>query len=269
MNLKKGCSLLVGFAAVFIFTCYGLQAQTVDEEFLKVNALDWKLSFEDDCKGDWQQKWFLDGEKATLMNDEEGMSFTAGPKARVDAHHAVLWTRDEFSGDIKMEWDYTRLDSASEFVTIVYLLASGNPQAGVKNDISKWAKERSIPAMRSYFNKMDLLHISYAAYYLDSKNDGVTQYIRARRYRPELKQGLKGTDLGGFNLDFLFEMGKSHHITVIKKDHKLFMQISNEKASLLYSWDLSQHPDVTDGRVGLRHMYTRAARYKNIKIYGL
>lgn len=35
----------------------------------------------------------------------------------------------------------------------------------------------------------------------------------------------------------------------------------------VFSWDLSEIKPVTEGRVGLRHMYSRSAIYKNIKIY--
>jgi hypothetical protein len=49
---------------------------------------------------------------------------------------------------------------------------------------------RKVPAMATYFNHMNLYHISYAAFPPDGG-----QYIRARRYMPETGKGLDGTAL--------------------------------------------------------------------------
>lgn len=46
---------------------------------------------------------------------------------------------------------------------------------------------------------------------------------------------------------------------------------NNQNASeqLICKWDVSMFPACESGRIGLRHMYTRNARYKNIKIWKL
>ena len=74
----------------------------------------------DPCRKDWKAKWFLDGEIGTVTNCPEGMTLKAGPEFKNDAHHMVLWTKDSFEGDLKIEYDYTRLDedpTASPFST--------------------------------------------------------------------------------------------------------------------------------------------------------
>ena len=63
------------------------------QKFRTFLSKDWKVVFEDPCTGDWKQKWTLDGETATVANTKSGMEFKAGPEARNDAHHAVLWTK--------------------------------------------------------------------------------------------------------------------------------------------------------------------------------
>ena len=40
------------------------------------------------------------------------MTLTAGPEFRNDAHHMVLWTKDSFEGDLRIEYASTRLDEA-------------------------------------------------------------------------------------------------------------------------------------------------------------
>jgi hypothetical protein len=83
------------------------------------------LKFSDPCTEDWEDNWFLDGNIATVENTENGMNFKAGPVNRNDAHHAVLWTKESFSGDVKIEYNYTRTDSQTVNVNILYIQATG------------------------------------------------------------------------------------------------------------------------------------------------
>lgn len=231
-----------------------------------LNGLPWEEVFKDAGTDDWETLWTLDGIKAQVINGEQGMDFFAGPNRKENASHAVLWTKDVFSGDIRIDYEYTRLDSATEAVNILYLLATGSGQPGFAEDISQWADQRKIPKMRYYFNHMNLLHISYAAYGIDNV-DSSDDYIRARRYMPDEGNGLKNTDLDPdyFNTG-LFETGVAHQITVIKHGQDLFMRIQNSDQTFICQWDTSQFPAVTSGRIGLRHMWTRAARYKDFSV---
>ena len=47
------------------------------------------------------------------------LELTAGPEFKNDAHHMVLWTQDNFTGDVKIEYDYTRIDQATNCVNIL------------------------------------------------------------------------------------------------------------------------------------------------------
>ena len=112
--------------------------------------------------------------------------------------------------------------------------------------------------MKTYFNHMHTYHISYAAL-----PDG---YIRARRYMPNAT-GLKGSNL---NPDYfpkgMFETGVPHKIAVIKKDRDIFMRVQNSEQTVYCHMTNPDLPIVTEGRIGLRHMFTRSARYKDFKI---
>lgn len=56
-------------------------------------------------------------------------------------------------------------------------------------------------------------------------------------------------------------------VTVIKTDKRLYFQVTGKEESEVYSWDTSHLPPLKEGRVGLRHMYSRSAIYKNFKIF--
>jgi hypothetical protein len=57
-----------------------------------------------------------------------------------------------------------------------------------------------------------------------------------------------------------------HHITVIKRGTDILMRIENDQQVYHCKMSNTALPTVTEGRVGLRHMYTRSARYKNFRI---
>jgi len=228
----------------------------------------WQVAFFDQGNSDWTNKWFADGKHVTVSNSKEGMTFTTGDKEMDPAHHGVLWTKQSFSGDLKIEFDYTRLDKENKWATLLYIQATGIGEGAYSEDISEWSSLREIPYMKTYFNNMNLLHISYAAF---GKEDlGLKKdYVRARRY-PVKEGGIfnKDTVISGdeFNTG-LFIPNETYHVTVIKKQHQLFMEFKNEQRRKLISWDTSSYPLVSQGRIGLRQMWRKSARYKNFKVY--
>lgn len=229
----------------------------------------WKLTFQDSGADDWREHWFLDGVRATVKNTEKGMAFSAGPIFKDNGSHAVLWTKQVFEGALRIEFDYTRLDDIYRAVNIIYIQATGKGQGPYTEDITDWSHLRTIPYMSNYFQNMNLLHVSYAAYGADGEEG--QDYVRARRY-PVPSGGSFGPDTK-FDPDYfntgLFTPGVTYHFTVIKSANNLYMQVREIGGDLvkLFSWDISTKPPVTQGRIGFRHMYTRAARYANIKIY--
>lgn len=221
----------------------------------------WAEVFSDTGTAVWKEKWFLDGEVGTVTNRPEGMTLTAGPEFRNDAHHMVLWTKDSFAGDLKIEYDYTRLDQAPNCVTILYIQATGSGEGPYAKDITKWSELRQTPAMRMYFDHMNTYHISYAA------NPGTEKaYLRGRRYLPE-SQGLRGTELKpDYATPTLFANGVKHHITVVKKDRALHVRVENPDEVVYCHLQNTDLPVITEGRIGLRHMFTRSARYANFRV---
>jgi len=231
------------------------------EAFKQASAGKWQEVFFDACTGDWKEKWFLDGEVGIVKTGPDGMELTAGPEFRNDAHHMVLWTKESFKGDLKIEYEYTRLDVETIVVNILYIQATGSGEAPYVKDIFKWRDLRRVPAMRMYYDHMHTYHISYAA-----APGTEEEYIRARRYIPEMN-GLKGTNLKpDYFPKGLFDSGVPHKITVIKNDRHIFMRIENPEKVYYCHMTNPDLPIVTEGHIGLRHMFTRSARYRNFRI---
>jgi hypothetical protein len=223
----------------------------------------WRTVFSDPGTGDWKERWHLDGRIGKVTPGPDGMVLTAGPEFGNDAHHVVLWTKSSFEGDLRIDFDYTRLDRETRGVNILYIQATGSGQGPYEENIMKWNSLRETPAMSIYFDHMHTYHLSFAAF----PNSGdATAYVRGRRYLPEGK-GLRGTELAPeYDSEGLFETGVRHQITVIKNDRGLFLRIPN--ASTVFHGHLAnpELPKVTHGRIGIRHMFTRSARYANSRI---
>lgn len=237
------------------------------QEFEALRDQPWTETFYDPGTADWTQRWTLDGKLATVENSATGMSFDSGPEFGDDAHHAVLWTRPSFEGDLKIEYDYTRTDEQTRAVNILYLHATGSGVEPFDEDITRWAELREVPAMRMYFNHMDLYHISYAAFG-NTNDDAGDDYIRARRYLPLAGKGLRGTALEPdvYSRTGLFATGVPHRITVIKRGTMLWMHVRNDEQDYLCRWDVSGFPPIDHGRIGLRQMHARGAIYKDFKV---
>ena len=64
-----------------------------------------------------------------------------------------------------------------------------------------------------------------------------------------------------------FKSDQKYHITAIKTDEYLFFKMESKDGVELFSWNLSNINPIKEGRIGLRHMFTRSSIYKNFKIY--
>ncbi len=225
----------------------------------------WESVFFDDCTGDYRDQWFLDGQVGTVTNTPDGMRLTSGTEWANDAHHMVLWTRASFEGDVKIEYDYRRLDSSPQGVNIIYIQATGSGDGPYAQDIAEWAELRRVPAMREYFNHMNTYHISYAV-----ETPAGSAYIRARRYIPLPEgQGLRGTAvMPDYGPTDFFASGVGYGITIIKRDQELFMRVTekNSGRTAHYHWNNDTHPPITEGRIGLRQMTTKNAMYANFRV---
>lgn len=258
------------FVVLFFFTS---NCQSKDDASRKlydnlVSAQHWTLVMDDECTDNWQDQWFLDGTRAIITHSDKGMNFAAGSELMNDTCHAVLWTKDSFEGDLKVEYDFTRTDKAVKCVNIIYLQVVGVGKGAYTKDISQWNQLREVPHMRTYFRNMDALHLSYAAFAMQNE-DANSDYIRARRYPvKEGDQFSASTEVEPTFFDTgLFKTNVKYHIIYVKTTDDLFMRVVGGGCDELYHWGLTSYPELQKGRIGLRHMFTRASTYKNFKVY--
>ena len=266
-------------AIVLLFMASPLHARDQQEARTRFEEMDarhrWKEAFFDEGtgtwetgswkNGKWQEKWFLDGEIASVENEPKGMHLRAGPRFRDDAHHMVLWTKESFSGDVKIEYEFTRTDFENLCVMIIYIQATGCGEGPYDEDIYQWADLRKVPAMSTYYRNMNAYHISYAAYgLLDTEEQ--KDYIRARRYLPE-NDHLKGSELKPEYSDTgLFKPGVPYRMTIIKEAREMVMRVEGPDKTSYFYFSNPDLPPVVRGRIGLRQMYTRSALYRNFRI---
>jgi len=231
------------------------------------NEKHWELVFADDFTTDWRENWFLDGEQAELTNTENGLLFRAGTTPASDSAHSVLWTKQIFDGNLRIEFDFIKRDTATKFVNIIYLFAVGSDSGVYRKDISLWNDLRRIPAMKIYFNHIHTFHISFAAYENDN-NDTVKDYIRARIYRPESGKGLEGTEiLPEYMQTGLFVNDKKYHFCITRIDNEVVMAIEGEGKKLETKWLLPPKNNLTSGRIGLRLMGGRVSEFSDFNIF--
>ena len=257
---------IIKFIFAFLPFCVSAQ-EDVRDRFDALQKYEWNPVFEDTGRGDWRQKWFLDGERAKVENSHEGMTIHAGSTAGSDADHAVLWTKDIFEGkNLKIVYNFTRMDTSSaNTVNIIYIMAQGSGSKPL--DITEWAHERKEPAMSKYFNNMDTYHISYAVSGIEPASES-GRYIRGRRYMPSAGRGLNGTELFPEYMDVpLFEPEINYQMTIIKTGQELFLRVEGNGKDMVFYFDASRFPAIEKGRIGLRQMFTRISRYSDIKIY--
>lgn len=262
-----GYPLPIRTALVLVATAGAVVAEEVDggpqAKHDRLRRAAWEEVFSDRGTGRWQDLWFLDGKKAAVDNSTDGMTIDA------TQGYAVLWTKESFRGDLRIEYGFKRIDRKNRGVNIIYIQATGDGQEGHAEDISLWSDRRETAAMSDYFLNMHTYHISYAAY----PNFGffVSDYVRGRRYLPLEDRGLKGTELEGELSDTgIFEDGEWIEVEIYKKDNELLARFGHpEKEPVLVVMRNVDKPAIEHGRIGLRLMPGRVSCFRDFKVFGL
>ncbi len=239
---------------------------SAQQVFDRLNQHNWRLALQDSGCEDWRRHWTLDGSNCTITHSPEGMEFKSGPEAGDHSNHGILWTRERFSGDLKVSFEFTRLDTINRYVCIAYFHANGIGEGEYVKDIHRWSKLRELPYMKTYFEKMDLLHVSFAAF--GNRDDSPEDYIRVRRYPVREDRSFEQIEVGDtVHKTGLFIPGQSYHMTFIKTRATLALKITGGAQPCYHCWNLNTVEATESGYFGIRQMWQKHSRYKDFHIY--
>jgi hypothetical protein len=231
-----------------------------------------QVLFQDSMAENWQENWFLDGEKATLEHRDGGLAYLTEytvnknvDREGFDSQHAVLWTREEFEGDIRITYTYTVLPGSS-WQKLIYVQAQGVGQGPYVEHIYAWRDEREIAVMSAYFNYMDLIGLS------------LRDQIRCKRY--------PWNDMEGNSLETEF-MPRAEH-SGLPQGRELDVRVDKTKTSIAlhiqdtetgqvvvdHTWDLTDEKVLENrdpkyveaGRIGLRLMGGHKIHFRDFNV---
>jgi hypothetical protein len=260
---------LVGLSACGVNEDPGETGSTVE------TATQETVLFEDAMTANWQENWFLDGEKAIVEHRDNGLYFHSTSsgvssqdknkfREKFDSHHAVLWTRQEFAGDIRVSYEFTWISTS--WANLLYIHAQGIGTPPYDKDIYAWRELRKVASMGKYFNYMNLLSIS------------LRKEIRCRRYPwNDVERDLKYDDslVKPMVPQDGLQDGKTYHLELEKRKKTCTLrirEIDKEEPFFDYTWDLTGHsperkvPYVDQGRIGLRQMGGNEVLFRNFKV---
>jgi hypothetical protein len=208
---------------------------------------DWELIYENATGQGWSELWVQDG-PSTVRAEQGGLLFHADAR-----QHDVLWFRPVIEGDLRIEYDFLPYESPGG-TAILFIQATGDGQGVYEEDILAWRQERSGGEYALYKDHMNYASVSYT-----NPQDEV-------RFRQgpgfDLLERYEGAQE-------IFERGSMHGIVTTKVGRQVTFQVSNHNAgkSRTYRASLSRRPAVTTGRIGLRLMNGRKARFSDFNVY--
>lgn len=238
-------------------TDHAMKTNTVTNRADASNVL-----FADPMISHWQDNWFLDGKRATVEHRDGGLAFLTSPsnadkrvdRAAFDAQHAVLWTRQEFEGDIRISFDYTKLPECS-WQMLIYVQAQGIGEAPFVSDIYAWRDLRQVASMNKYFDDMNLIALS------------LRDEVRCKRYPWHDVTGnveLESEFLPRAEIQNM-PIGRAYHVVVEKRKTSILLRITDAETgevTVNHTWDLTDEKVLKNrdprfiekGRIGIRQM---------------
>jgi hypothetical protein len=236
-----------------------------------------KILFQDPMTGDWEKNWFLDGKKSELETSEKGLHFTATTipgiweqrkesqekRELFDSMHAVLWTKQEFEGEVWVSFEMTR--TSESFTALLYLLAQGVGWGPYAPDISEWNELRDPPTMNLYYDGMNLTGLTFR------------EEVRLRRYPWHDEKKNELTDnLIGDKIDYdKLPVGKTYRVDVELRQNTMRFRIEevgnpdnvvDKTYDRVSDLDPRRPTPSTRGRIGLRHMTGTSIIYHNFEV---
>lgn len=261
--MKTCKTLAVCSFTLLLFSCAGNDPMTAKTAPGKDGT---NILFKDPMTKNWQENWFLDGRNAVLEHRPGGLAYMTEAskkdkrvdRAAFDAQHAVLWTRKEFKGDIRISYTFTKLPGCS-WQMLLYIQAQGIGKEPYVKDIYAWRDLREVARMDKYFNYMNLIALS------------MRDPIRCKRYPWKSVEDPK-TKKKKYNSEFRprapkerLAIGTEYRLVAEKRKKSLRLTVEETatgKTMVDHTWDISQEKilqgmdprHIEEGRIGIRFM---------------
>jgi hypothetical protein len=225
---------------------------------------DWREAFVADHKRDWRAEWFLFGDPSrgiTVSNSAAGLTLRAGDGSDPRRDHAVLWSKRTFTGDVRIEYDVTVLDGyASPPPKISYcsaLLVHAQGATNYPSDLAAWtAAQANADTSGNFVNTNTRgLQLNYA----------FVGDVRGNRLRLRVNPGYALA--GQSDITTLFRQGQTCHVSATKAGALLTVHVTDGKATFSHTFTDAGLAAHGSGRIGLRNMNRREARYANLRVY--
>jgi hypothetical protein len=223
----------------------------------------WVLKFNDPAgtPGATVGKYFKDGTSATISYTADGLDINAP----VNNGTTVVWTKTSFTGDIKVEFDYKRLDIPRVGVNEASLLVLNGWGLSTRCrvdrlihplDIRTWAR----PVATYDFYKYCMANQTVN---FDNLDLGTAPRLTVRQN--------PGYHDVGTVIPPVLQTGTLYHVTVTRTGNTL-RAVIKQGATTIASPTATLNPSLAGsqvskfGYVGFRQMSGRHAAYRNIKI---
>lgn len=212
----------------------------------------WTLAFDDPGSGGWSGKYDLHGPPCAQASNVGGIRLRS---CASEDDSLILWTRQRFDGDMKVEYDYRILSNLSptQEIASALLIGTGDGATGLPADFAAW----TVPFDQGRYQNTNTLWMNYAY-----QNPASGDPLRIR-----LRRNPGYNNLGDAPPEFPFNVGTTYHIVVEKVGSNFTVSVTGPSGTRSHTWSNSSIGGITGGYVGFRNMHFRETLISNVRIY--
>ena len=209
------------------------------------------LLFEDFSEG--MDNWWVEGGVNTWVEDER-LHMNANPEGegKQPGYVATVWCKQEFSGDVKVEFDAHVVASATDVNNINFFLLYSDPEG---TPLYETRESRADAGYKLYH----VLNGNIFTFLNDTRKESQDTPLDERVARIRIRH-CPGFELLAESYDYHCRQGVTYHIELIKQGTKLSLSVDGNL--LLETEDPEPH---TSGLIGLRTFRTYLW-WDNIKV---